>query len=99
MAGGDFAAAVKVYRTYVARNGGDVGAHVQLALALERSGQVGQGEATLRAVAKNPAARVVALRTLAGMLERNGKAHEAQQVRASIDRPAKKMRELKPSAH
>ena len=98
VAEGDFANAVRVYRAYIARNGADVGAQVQLALALERSGQVGQGEATLRALAKNPAGRAAALRTLAGMLERAGKPHEAEQVRASIDGPAKKMRDLKPSA-
>ena len=99
VAEGDFAAAVKVYRAYVTRNANDVGAHVQLALALERSGQLGPAEASLRALAKTRAGHVVGLRTLAAMLERNGKSHEAQQVRASIDGPAKKMRELMPSAH
>lgn len=96
---GDYAAAAKVYQAYVAKNPTDIGAQLQLALALERSGAVGQGEAHLKTLSKTPGARVVALRTLALMLERNGKRHEAEQVRASIDGPSKKMRDLKPSAH
>lgn len=96
---GDYAAAARVYQAYVAKNGQDVGAHVQLALALEKSGDEARGETTLRALAKNPAARPVALRTLAAMLDRHGHSREAEQVRASVDGPAKKMRELKPSSH
>lgn len=94
---GDGAGAVKVYRSYLARNAADVGARVQLALALERAGKAAEGEVTLRALAKAPAARPVALRTLAAMLDRQGKVHEAQQVRAALGGQVKKMRELRPS--
>ena len=100
LAEGDYSGATKVYQAYVAKNSADLGAHVQLALAQERSGSVGQGENTLRALAKSkPTARAMALRTLAAMLERHGKSQEAAQIRDSIDGPTKKMRELKPSSH
>ena len=96
---GDYVAAAKIYQAYVSKNAADVGANVQLALALEKSGDAAHGESTLRNLSKVPAARPVALRTLAAMLERNGRSKEADQVRESLDGPKKKMRELNRSSH
>jgi Flp pilus assembly protein TadD len=96
---GDFVGAAKTYQAYVSKHAADVGANVQLALALEKSGDPAHAQATLRALSKTPAARPVALRTLAAMLERQGHAREAEQVREAIDGPKKKMRELNPSSH
>ncbi len=97
---GQYAAAARVYKLYLAGHPADVGSNVQWALALERSGSVAQAEAALRALASRvPSSRLVALRTLAAMLERQGRPKEAQQIRTSPEPPARKMRELNRSSH
>lgn len=94
---GDAAGAAADYRRYVTQLPEATGAWLQLAAALEASGQAGEAEKTLRTLLDVPAAKALAGRRLVDLLERQGRKADAAKVRARVDAPKKPMRSLKPS--
>jgi tetratricopeptide (TPR) repeat protein len=96
-ADGDFVRAATIYADYAARHPEATGARLQLASALERSGQEKQAEEELRRLMVHPTARVAAGRRLAELLERQGRNAEAQKVRQAVEPPKKRLRALRPS--
>ncbi|MBS1151301.1 MAG: Tetratricopeptide repeat protein [Myxococcaceae bacterium] len=97
LAQGDFKAAADSYRLYVRSHPEAVGARLQLALAAERAGALKEAEQELKRLFEAPASRKVAGRKLAEFYERTGHAGQAARVRAAIEPPARKLRELQRS--
>ena len=97
MAEGDFAGAAVALKAYVQAHPEANGARLQLADALERSGDHKGAEHELRTLFDRPAIRVLAGRRLVALLERQGRAHDAEKVRHQLDPPKRQLRELKPS--
>lgn len=90
--------AVTIWRTYVDSMPAATGARLQLAQALEQSGDLKAAEAELRALLKIDALRPVATRRLADLLDKTGHRDEASRLRRSLEQPARSLRPLKPSA-
>lgn len=90
--------AVTIWRTYVESMPAATGARLQLAQALEQSGDPKAAEAELRALLKIDALRPVATRRLADLLDKTGHRDEAGRLRRSLEQPARALRPLKPSA-
>ncbi len=97
LAAGDFAAAAEGYRAFVKAQPTVVAARLQLAVAAERSGAVKEAEAQLRKVFETPPSRAIGGRRLAELYERTGQKAAAQKVRAAIEPPPRKLRELQRS--
>ncbi|MFT3708255.1 MAG: tetratricopeptide repeat protein [Archangium sp.] len=94
---GDYAGAARLLKPYVAAHPEANGARLQLADALERSGEAKAAEHELRALLTNPALKQLAGRRLIALLDQEGKSAEAEKVRQLIDPPKRQLRELKPS--
>ncbi len=94
---GDFNAAAEAYRTFAAAHPEAIGARLQLALAAERSGSMKEAEQELKKLFGAPASRQIGGRRLAEFYERAGHAGQAAKVRAAIEPPTRKLRELKRS--
>ena len=94
---GDFKAAADAYRAYVKAHPEAVGARLQLALAAEKSGGTKEAEHELKKVFETPASRHLGGRRLAEFYERTGHAAQAARVRAAIEPPPRKLRELQRS--
>lgn len=90
--------AVSAWRTYVASMPAATGARLQLAQALEQSGDLKAAETELRALLKVEALRPVATRRLADVLDKAGHHDEASRLRRTLEQPARALRPLKPSA-
>lgn len=90
--------AVAAWRAYAEATPAATGARLQLAQALERSGELKAAENELRALLKIDALRPVATRRLADLLDKAGHHDEATRLRRSLDQPARALRPLKPSA-
>lgn len=93
----DFKAAAATYRLYVKAHPEAVGARVQFALALERAGSAKEAEAELKKLFDAAATRQIGGRKLAEYYERIGHSGQAAKVRAAIEPPARKLRELQRS--
>lgn len=89
--------AAQAYQRFVDTHPEDVGARLQLASALARSGAVPQAEKVLRSLAAHPASKLLATRRLAELVEQQGRKAEAQALRDSLDPPRKQLRPLGPS--
>jgi Flp pilus assembly protein TadD len=98
MAEGNFTGAVDAYRELVSRHPDDGGLRLQLAVALERGGRVGEAERLLRALEKDPTTGRLARRRLAELLDRRGHGAEAARLRAKESPPSRRLRELRPSS-
>ncbi len=94
---GDFAAAAEGYRVYVKAHPDVVGARLQLALAAEKSGAVKEAEHELKKLFETPASKLIGGRRLAELYDRTGRAAQAAKVRAAIEPPRRKLRELQRS--
>lgn len=94
---GDFKAAAGSYKLYVKGHPEAVGARVQFALALERAASPKEAEAELKKLFDSAATRQLGGRKLAEFYERTGHAGQAAKVRAAIEPPARKLRELQRS--
>lgn len=93
----DFAGAAATLKPYVAKHPEANGARLQLADALERSGDRKGAEHELRALLAHPTLKQLAGRRLVALLEAEGKHAEAEKVRLLIDPPKRQLRDLKPS--
>lgn len=89
--------AVAQWRLYLATAPTATGARLQLALALDRAGELKAAERELRALSKLDAVRVVATRRLIDLLEHSHRASEAAALRRSLEVPGRVLRPLKPS--
>jgi TolA-binding protein len=96
-AAADYGRAAQNYRHFSEKHPEDVGAKLQLAAALSRSGSEKEAERVLRALAAQPASRAVATRRLADLVDQLGRKSEARALRDSIDAPKKQLRTLGPS--
>ena len=94
----DFEGAAAAYRAFLARSPEAGGARLQLATALERSGDVRAAEAELRGLCSKAATRLVATRRLADLLEKYGRSREAVVLRASLNPRPRVLRALPSSA-
>jgi tetratricopeptide (TPR) repeat protein len=94
---GDFKAAVESYRTYAKAHPEVIGARLQLALAFEKAGSPKEAEQELKKLFDAPASRQIGGRRLAEYYERTGHAAQAAKVRAAIEPPRRKLRELQRS--
>lgn len=94
---GDFARAAATLKPYLAKHPEANGARLQLADALERSGDRKGAERELRQLLSHPSLKQLAGRRLVALLESAGKSAEAEKVRQQIDPPKRQLRELKPS--
>jgi tetratricopeptide (TPR) repeat protein len=74
------------------------GARLQLAQALEGAGEVKAAEVELKALTRVEAVRLPAVRALVALLERQGRKGEAVTWRKVLERPARDLRPLRPSA-
>ncbi|MBM4783907.1 MAG: tetratricopeptide repeat protein [Archangiaceae bacterium] len=90
--------AVIAWRTYVESMPAATGARLQLAQALEQSGDLKGAETELRGLLKVEPLRPVATRRLADLLDRSGHHDEASRLRRSLEQPGRTLRPLKPSA-
>lgn len=97
MGQGDFKAAADAYRVYAKAHPEAVGARLQFALAAEKAGAIKEAEAELKKLFDAPASRPLAGRKLAEFYERTGRAAAAHKVRAAIEPPPRKLRELQRS--
>lgn len=93
----DFAGAARTLRPYVTAHPEANGARLQLADALERSGDRKAAEHELRLLLQHPTLKQLAGRRLIALLDAAGKSAEAEKVRAQIDPPKRQLRDLKPS--
>lgn len=75
-----------------------LGARLQWAESLERSGDLKSAERELRSLIRFEPMRPVALRRLVLLLERRGASREATQLRRTFEPRTKPLRPLKPSA-
>lgn len=92
-----FAEAAQAYARYVKGHAEAVGARVQLALALEKSGDKAGAEKELKALYADPKSHELGGRKLAELYEREGRAKDAAKVRSAVEPPKRKLRDLKPS--
>ncbi|MER2565660.1 MAG: hypothetical protein ABTQ32_33365 [Myxococcaceae bacterium] len=90
--------AIVAWRAYVEAMPGATGARLQLAQALEQSGDLKAAETELRALLKLDSMRLVATRRLADLLDKTGHHDEAGRLRRSLEQPSRALRPLKPSA-
>lgn len=90
--------AVAQWREYLRAAPTATGARLQLALALEKSGDLKTAERELRALLSIEAVRVPAARRLIDLLEHSQRHAEAVSLRRSIEAPGRALRPLKPSA-
>jgi tetratricopeptide (TPR) repeat protein len=90
--------AVGQWRAYLRTMPNATGARLQLAQALENSGEVKAAERELRALLSIDAVRVAAARRLIDLLEHTQRHGEAVTIRRSLDAPGRPLRPLKPSA-
>ncbi|MCU0700414.1 MAG: hypothetical protein MUC96_28215 [Myxococcaceae bacterium] len=74
------------------------GARLQLARALEGAGELKAAEAELKALTRVEVVRLGATRALVALLERQGRRSDAATWRKTLERPARELRPLKPSA-
>jgi tetratricopeptide (TPR) repeat protein len=95
---GAFAEAAQAYGRYTKTHPDATGARLQLASALEQSGDKQGAEKELKALYAAPASKLIAGRKLAELYDRLGKPKEAAKVRDAVDPPKPKLRELKRSA-
>jgi tetratricopeptide (TPR) repeat protein len=95
---GAFGEAVAAYARYAKAHPDATGARLQLAVALEKSGDAAGAEKELKALYAQAATRELAGRKLAELYDRLGKTREAAKVRDTVDPPKRKLRELKRSA-
>ena len=94
---GDFKAAMEGYRAYASLHPEVLGARLQLAAAAEKAGAPKVAETELKKLYDAPASRALGGRRLAEFYERTGHAGAAAKIRQSIEPPARKLRDLKPS--
>jgi Tfp pilus assembly protein PilF len=94
---GDFKGAADAYRLFTRAHPEAVGARLQLAAAAERAGAPKEAEQELRKLFEAKGSRVTAGRRLAEFYERSGHPQAAAKVRAAIEPPPRKLRELKRS--
>ena len=94
---GDYRSAAATLRAYLGSHPEANGTRLQLADALERSGDHVGAERELRALLQVAALKVLASRRLLALLDAQGKWGEAQKLRQAIDPPKRQLRELQPS--
>jgi Flp pilus assembly protein TadD len=94
---GDYARAASTLKPYVAAHADATGARLQLADALERSGDKKAAEHELRTLFEKPAVRQLAGRRLIALLDSEGRGADADKIRHLIDPPRRQLRDLKPS--
>lgn len=92
-----FAEAAAAYGRYAKAHPDATGARLQHAAALEKSGDVAGAEKELKALFADAKTRGVAGFKLAELYERHGRHKEAVKVRAAVEPPKRKLRDLKPS--
>lgn len=97
MAEGEYADAAKLLQAWSTAHPEASGVKLQLADALERSGQKQAAEHQLRGLLALPGLKQLAGRKLVALLESEGKTAEAHRVREAIEPPKRKLRELQPS--
>lgn len=90
--------AVTEWREYLRTAPNATGARLQLAQALEKSGELKAAERELRALLSIEAVRVPAARRLIDLLEHSQRHAEAVSIRRSLEAPGRALRPLKPSA-
>ncbi|MBL8912634.1 MAG: hypothetical protein JNM17_18215 [Archangium sp.] len=93
----DFAGAAATLKPYVAKHPEANGARLQLADALERSGDKKGAEHELRSLLSHPTLKQLAGRRLVALLDSEGKHAESEKIKALIDPPKRQLRDLKPS--
>ena len=96
-ADGEYRAAAKLLRSYVAAHPEANGARLQWAEALLQSGETKDAERELRALLQVAGLKTLASRRLLTLFESQGRSAEAEKVRQAIDPPRRQLRELKPS--
>ena len=94
---GAFADAATHYGKYAKAHPEATGARLQHALALEKAGDVPAAEKELKGLYADAKTRALAGPKLADLYERHGREKEALKVRAAVEPPKRKLRELKPS--
>ena len=95
---GAFAEAAAAYARYVKGHPEATGARVQLAAALEKSGDVHAAEKELKALHGDPKTHELGGRKLLELYERHGREKDASKLRAAVEPPKRKLRDLKRSA-
>lgn len=96
-AAGRYAEAASEWRRYAEDHPDQAGPRLQLAAALERAGKSKEAERELRRLFESPRTREIGGRRLAEYYDRTRRPAEAAKVRAAIDPPVRKLRDLKPS--
>lgn len=91
--------AAKAWREVVAAQPGLTGGRLELARALERAGELKAAERELRGLLRIPTVRIPATRRLVELLERTGRAAEAERLAKTLGAaPGRVLRPLKPSS-
>jgi tetratricopeptide (TPR) repeat protein len=93
-----FGPAAEAYGRYVKAHPDASGARLQLAAALEQMGDKSRAEAELKAMYADPKTREMAGRRLAELYDRSGREHDAAKIRAAVEPPRRRLRDLKRSA-
>lgn len=94
---GAFAEAAAAYARYAKAHPEAIGARLQAAAALEKSGDIHGAEKELKALFADAKTRAVAGPKLVDLYERHGRGKEAAKLRAAVEPPKRKLRDLKPS--
>ncbi|MBL8957846.1 MAG: tetratricopeptide repeat protein [Myxococcaceae bacterium] len=94
---GAFAQAAQAYARYVKTHPDATGARLQQALAHERAGEVALAEKELKALQHDHKTHELGTRKLLELYERHGREKDAARIRAEVEGPKRKLRDLKPS--
>lgn len=95
---GAFGEAAAAYAQYAKAHPEGTGARLQLAAALEKSGDAAGAERELKALHADPKTKELGGRKLLELYERQGRAKDATRLRASVEPAKRKLRDLKRSA-
>lgn len=95
--GGAFAEAALAYGRYVKAHPEASGARLQHAVSLEKAGDVHAAEKELKSLYADAKTRELGGRKLLELYERHGREREATKLRAAVEPPKRKLRDLKPS--
>jgi Tfp pilus assembly protein PilF len=95
---GAFAEAAAEYGRYAKGHPEASGARLQLAAAYEKAGDLKAAEKELKALYADPKTHELAGRKLVELYERTGRGKDAGKIRAAVEPPKRKLRDLKRSA-